>query len=357
MRKVSGIAALVLGLVLIAASGVVRFSLADKLAVMPGDLETQRIYTGTAAVLVNPSSLTGVTIGPGILRNVPITVRHYTEAIDTKGNAALVHDERIVSAGSWIAADLNYRFGIDRKTFSHAGGFPDLAKSNGLTINWPIGTNKHDYIGWIIDAQRAAPVSFLGTAKRGGIETYVFRAVIPTMRIRDPELLKILPPEMSKKQLLQLTPSLELPLKKLKHMDKVLSRLPDPVPLAYTYSNVSTFWVAPATGVVVDHVQHEIRSVGFLKGNKFIPSNALMDMTYRFTPATVKAAAQDAKDGAAQLKLIRSTAPLVALVAGVVLTLLGLVLLVWRRRRPITPAGPPPIETIPAKPREPAGVG
>lgn len=356
MRKVSGIAALLLGLVLIAASGIVRFSLADKLAVMPGDLETQRVYAGNAAVLVNPSSLTGVPVGPGLLRDVPISVRHYTKALDTDGNAALVYDQRTVSTTGYTVADLIYRFGIDRKTFSHAGDFTDVAKSNGLTINWPIGTNKHDYTGWIIDAQRAGPVKYIGTATRGGIETYVFRAVIPTMTIRDPELLKMLPPEMSKKQLLQLTPSLQLSLKKLKHMSKVLDGLPDPVPLTYTYSNVSTYWVAPATGVVVDHVQHEVRSVAFVDGKKTIPGNVLMDMTYRFTPHTVAAAAQDARDGAAQLKLIRSTAPLVALIAGLVLTIVGLLLLVWRRRRPAVPAGPPSIETIPAE-REPARVG
>ena len=354
MRRVSGITALAFGLVLIAASGIVKFSLADKLAVMPGDLETQRIYSGHAAVLVNPSSLTGVPIGPGLLRDASITVRHYTKVLRTDGDAALVHDQRTVSSGSWTVADLNYRFGIDRKKFSHAGDFTGIAKSNGLTINWPISVNTHDYTGWIIDTQRPGPVRYIGQQVRGGIDTYVFRAVVPTTTIRDPELLDLLPATMTKKQLLQLTPSLQLSMKQLKHMSTVLDHLPDPVPLTYTYRTVSTYWVAPATGIVVDHVQHEVRSVAFVDGERVVPANTLMDMTYRFTPATVTAAAQDARDGAAKLRLIRSTVPLMALVVGTVLAVAGLGLLTWRRRRFVGPPTPPPAETITE--RQPVGV-
>jgi hypothetical protein len=64
-----------------------------------------------------------------------------------------------------------------------------------------------------------------------------------------------------------------------------------------------------------------------------------MDMTYQATPDTLAAAAQDARDGAAKMHLIRTTVPWVALLSGVALTILGIALLV-RRRRPRIPDTP-----------------
>ena len=58
-----------------------------------------------------------------------------------------------------------------------------------------------------------------------------------------------------------------------------------------------------------------------------------MDMTYRFTPATVTAAADDAKSAATQLKLLRHTLPVGLLVGGGVLVMIGLLLLTWVRGR------------------------
>lgn len=353
MRKVFGIIALSLGLVLVIAAPLVRWVVAPRMTVLPSDMETLRIYTGVATQIVNPSSLSGTTVGPGVLRNVPVTLRHYTKVLKTDGNNALIADQRVVAIPGYTVADLHYRFGIDRKTFQQGGDFPGVTHQTGLTINWPIGTNKHDYTGWVPDTMTTTPAHYTGEATRGGVATYVFTSTVPTTPIKDPELLKNLPSSMTKAQLLELVPSLGLSQDQLLKMNKLVAGLPDPVPLAYSYTQQATFWVAPASGVVVDMKQREVRSVNFVDGAKLIPVSPVMDMTYTSTPATLAAAAKDAKDNAAQIKLITDTAPAGLLIIGLVLTTGGILLLTVFRRRPA--AAPP----APAEPQrgEMAGVG
>jgi len=354
MRKVSGILALSLGLVLVAAAALVSWLIAPKMTVLPGSTDTLRVYGGNASMLVNPTSLTGTTFGPGVLRNVPITLWHHTKVVRTDGNSALVNDQRSVHVPGFTVADFTYRFGVDRKNMGPSDAFSGVPAHEGLTFNWPIDTQKHDYTGWVADTQSTTRMQYVGVGSRGGEPAYVFRTVVPPTEIRDPQLLSILPKTLTKRQILELTPSLELPLKKLLKTQTILDRLPDPVPMTYKYSLEATYWVAPATGIVIDTTHHEVRGAYFVDGNKAIPATTVMDMTYQALPSTLKAAAQDARDGAAKIHLIRTTVPWVALISGIVLTVLGAAMLAIRRRRP--PLAPSPA-SVTAEPRAPVSVG
>jgi hypothetical protein len=340
MRRFFRTGALILGILLIVLAGLTKWVVAPRMTMLPGDTDTSRYYTGTAAVMSNPTSLTGTLFGPGLLRNVPVTVRHTDKVLSTEGRTALVADQRVVSVPGFTAADLNYRFGVDRKTFQPAGDFADLSKSAGITFNFPMGTQRHDYQGWVPDIQRTTTLTYAGQATRDGVDTYVFKADGPAYVITDPELLKILPSEMTKKDLMQLTPSLGFGKNKLLKLNDQLATLPDPVPLEYTYQGTATFWVAPDSGLIVDMVQSEVRSVQFVAGpQKRIPVTPIMDMTYRMTPASIAAAAQDARDAIKGIQLIEVTAPLVLLGGGILLLIVGLA--IRPRRRPEPPTAPP----------------
>ena len=76
MRKVLGFVALSLGLILIAGAALVSWVFAPRLTVLPADTDALRVLGGNAAMLVNPTSLTGPTYGPGVLRDVPVTLWH-----------------------------------------------------------------------------------------------------------------------------------------------------------------------------------------------------------------------------------------------------------------------------------------
>ena len=200
-------------------------------------------------------------------------------------------------------------------------------------------TQRHDYTGWVSDTGRTVRLHFVREERHGGVATYRFSASAPDHAITDPQLSALMPPSMSKEALLELTPSLQLTTPQLLKLDALMKRLPDPVPLAYTYRFAATFWVAPATGIVVDLRQHDVRTVSFVDGARTIPVAPVMDMAYTSTPASLAAAARDARDATAQLRLIRTTAPAGLLGAGIALVLVGAVLLVSRRRpAPVAPS-------------------
>ena len=339
MRRVLGTVTVAAGVAALSAASVVHWVLVPRLAQLPGNFSTLRVYTGTAAMVANPTYLTAVPMGPGILRDMPITVRHATRVLQTHGTQALVSDERAIDIPGYNVADVTYWFDINRKTFErahYAGWREDAVPSQGVTFNWPMSSKPQDYRAWVPDTQQTVIAHYAGTVPRGGITTYKFTVNVPQARITDPQVLRILPASMTKQQLMKVTPSLELPMKRLLALNKLLSRLPDPVPLAYTYRSNSTFWVAPATGIVVDLRSHEVRTLNFVDASRLVPINPVMNMTYSAPPGTLHAAVSDAKSGAHQLKLLRTTLPWSLLAVGVVLLVVGLVLAAPRKRHSIS---------------------
>ena len=81
MRRISWFIGLVIGVLLIAAAPVVRWGVAPAVTKLPGNTDTIRTYTGTAATVINPSLLTGTLFGPALLHNQPVTVIHHVKVL------------------------------------------------------------------------------------------------------------------------------------------------------------------------------------------------------------------------------------------------------------------------------------
>jgi len=341
MHRRLAVVVTVLGLVLISGAGVVRWVVGPAMSKLPADTYTTRLYAGQATAFVNPTFATDVPSGPGVLHDVAIGVRHTTKVLDTTGSKALVADRRVITLSSGVAADLSYRYAVDRKTFQGTTGFPGAVAATGLTFNWPMGTGQHDYTGWVQDTLMTTPLHYVATVRHGGIQTYEFTAQAGDQIISDPVLNRVLPASMSKTDMLRLTPSLGLSHRQLLALNAVMTKAPDPVPLGYTYRFASTFWIAPDSGIVVDMRQHDVRTTNIVTKTGLVPVAPIMDMTYAFTPPTVTGAVDDAKSAADQLDLVNTTLPLAALLVGVALLLAGVVLFATPRgRHPQAPEGP-----------------
>lgn len=351
MRRISWFIGLVVGILLIAAAPIVRWGVAPAVTVLPGNTDTIRTYTGTAATVINPSLLTGTLYGPALLHNQAVTVIHHVKVLGTSGDNALVSENKKVTLKNQAIADVTHRYAVDRKTIGRGSGYSDVTAQTGVTFNWPIHTKKQNYTGWVSDTQQTTQLVYSGEATRGGVKTYVFKATIPPTRITDPAELKALPAAMSKETLSTMTPSLGLSLDQLKTLSTTLSKLPDPVPFGYLFSGTSTYYVAPDSGVVVDLQAHEVRTSGFIVAGQVVPVGAVLDFSYASPPLTLKSAAADAKDKASQMTLISTTIPLVSLILGVAIVGLLVGVAVTRRRRPTPPS------TMPMQPRELTPVG
>jgi len=95
------------------------------------------------------------------------------------------------------------------------------------------------------------------------------------------------------------------------------------------YSNTRTYWIDPVTGSPLD-LSEEQRRVAVVDGEERL---TMFEATMDFTDETVEERIEAAADGE-KLVLVRTTLPIVLLLAGAVLLVLGLVLHVTRAKSP-----------------------
>jgi hypothetical protein len=337
-RKLS-ITGIALGLLLALGGGLMRWVVAPAMAVLPGDTDTTRTYSGTAAVLLNPAAIASG--GQVLLTNAPITVVHHTKVLGTSGDNALVSDAKTVRTGGTTVAAVDYRYAVNRTDMGEGAGYSGVVKQTGITFNWPIRTQQKDYTGWVADTGRTTVLHYKGTATRGGVQTYVFTANTQVAPITDPQLLSQLPTSMPKAALVQLAGGLGLPSDQLAGLQQLLPALPDPVKFAYNYQATATYWVAPDSGIVVDATEHQVRTIALVTGTTAVPVTRVLDLTFTSPPATLAAAAQDARDKGDAVTLAYVTLPIALASGGVLFVLLGVVGLFMSRRRPPTPQSAP----------------
>jgi hypothetical protein len=90
------------------------------------------------------------------------------------------------------------------------------------------------------------------------------------------------------------------------------------------YSTEKSIWVEPNTGSIIKQTQHEVRTLA--------NGDPLLDLNIAFTDDQVSKNVAEAKDSANQLQLVSSTLPLIGLIAGLVLIVLGAFLAFAGRR-------------------------
>lgn len=339
MRKWISLAAIVVGVVLVVGAGVTRWLVAPKLAVLPGDTDTTRTYTGTAATLFNAQALTSPDAGPALLHHVPVTLTHRTRVLQTDGNNALVADSGTILADGSPVGGFDYRYAVDRTDMGRGTDFAGVVKQSGVTFNFPIHTARHDYPGWVPDTQSTVPLTYEGTARDGDLDTYVFSTHSKPTLITDPQTLKALPTGLPKATVTALAGTLGLPAGALNALKQVLPTLPDPVPFSYTFQTVATYWVEPTTGEIVDLRERDVRTLALQVGNQLVPVTPVLDMSYTSEPASLAAAVEQARRDAGQIELVYGKLPATAFIAGVVLMIGGTLGISFaRRRRAVAPA-------------------
>jgi hypothetical protein len=322
-----------LGVVLLLAAAGVRWIAAPHLAVLPSDTNTTRTYTGTAATLLNAKALTSADAGPLLLTDVAVTLPHTTKVLQTKGDNALVSDAGTIVADGSTVAGYSYRYAVNRTSMERGTGFSNVTDQHGVTFNWPIRTTKQNYTAWLSDTQATTPLTYTGTAERGGLATFVYKLASPSGAITDPETLQSLPAALPKATFAALSASLGLPAAQLDGLQQVLAAEPDPVPLNYTYQVSATYWVQPTTGEIVDLQEREVTTLVLKAGSTVVPITPILDVNYTSSASQLAAAAKDARHDADQINLVYRTGPLALLIAGVVLIAVGGLLAGLRRSR------------------------
>jgi hypothetical protein len=332
--KTVGLAVLLLGIVLIVAALVVKFVILPGQAQWPDDVDSTRTYDGTLHVMLNPQALGSMDLANLFLREVPITLSRHVTTEEAEGGKAIVRevakmigpgDQEIQGSDTWYAIDRKTMNAISKDEVSDLNNSDKITDREGLVIGFPIGTKAEDYEGWSSDFQTTVKTSYVKEEERGGLDTYVFESSSLPKETMDPEMLAIFPPAVPKDLLISLAQTLELPAGMREQFATILPNLPDPVPLKYTYEYETTYWVEPATGVLIDYDKHEAYKIALqiegLPGP--VPVTPVFEQSYHTSAASVEDAVKDAKDAKGQLNTFGTTIPIALGVIGLVLALVG----------------------------------
>ncbi|WP_018348544.1 porin PorA family protein [Longispora albida] len=307
-----------LGALLVASAAVLNWVVVPGSKQLPEDTNTTRQFSGTAKYLLNPQAVAAGDLANALLSNVPVTAERTVKVQATDGDAAKVSDLRSLKGptGQELGkSDTTYA--VDRKTLEKAGKKPagwTVTDHQGLTVSWSIGAEKKEYTAWLNETKTTTAVKFVREETKGGVSSYVYEATSAAAPIKDEQVLAALPKALPAKALAALAPKLPIPDSAKGQLSQALPALGDPVPLSYTYEVKSSYWVEPATGLVVDTERTEIRKV-VIGGSLAVP---IYEVSTKFTDASVTAAAKDATDKRDSLNTYGKTLPLGLLVAGLV---------------------------------------
>ncbi|HEX6498847.1 MAG TPA: porin PorA family protein [Micromonosporaceae bacterium] len=331
-----GIGLAVIGLLCLAAAAILRWAVLPSQARLPADENTARQYQGTAKVLVDPRALSTGDLRAALVTNAPVTAQRTVKTLATSGDVAEVQDVRTLTGGGRTLGQTTATYAVDRTTLAASPTHPadwNVTPAQGLTVSWPIGAEKKDYTGWVQETRSTTTLKYLRQEARQGVDTYVYQATTDPAPIKDPQVLDTLPRSLPVSTLTALSGAASIPPDVQAQLARLLPGLANPVPLSYTYQSQSTYWVQPTTGIVVDTQREEIRKAGASVAGK--PVAAVLpvyDVSTAFTGQSAKAAATDAQDKADKINLYGDTLPLILLIVGAIVLVVGLALLLLTRR-------------------------
>ena len=319
-----------IGAVLIVLGVGVRFVVVPVATKLPGNTNLGVTYSGRATLL-NSSALQSGDTKNVIAANVPTTVDRRLKVTSIHGDTAIVSDELTIHAGSKTLPS-DHVYALDRTTLEGITPPPGIAVEpsvGALSSAFPIGPEANDSYRYYDSTTRGiVPISYTGHATRDGRSVNVY-TIASTGAVKDPGLLKLLPPSLPKKLVASLAPLLPTAVR-AKITPATLAVLPSPVPLSYTGTTNIVAYVDSQTGVPIDETVSEQVVVNVAAGAQRLSLIPVFALDFRVTPASVKYLADKARTAGELLTLMKVIVPIALVVIGVVL----LVIAILRRHKP-----------------------
>ncbi|WP_409484222.1 DUF3068 domain-containing protein [Arsenicicoccus dermatophilus] len=322
MRRILGGLAVFLGIVALVI-GLNANGIYHRLAKVPLDMRTRPVSEGTGVSILSITRPEGSTA----LKVEQLTDQKVTNTRNIIGIPGQVpEDERDstaywqvgfqtgITGGPWLDRSED-GVSIDRTTgmaTNCCGDYASTPGSNGvmqrgeiahegLFFKFPFDAQRRTYPFWDAQLRRAVDAEFVRTDTLQGLDVNVYRQRIPTTR---------------------------LPGTRPVPRSWYGSTEPGDVASSVDYANTRTFWVEPATGVII-------------KGQEQIDRRLVSDLgtitlvkgTIGYDGATQRAYADEYGPKARQITFVRDLLGPIGVVTGLLLTVLGLVL-IWRQGRP-----------------------
>jgi hypothetical protein len=333
MRK--GTLLLTAGAVLLLAAGAVtRFVVLPMVRQVPSDVDSVTRYTGTISML-NPAALTAGDASKLFLTNVPVTAEQHVKAVSVSGSTVVMSSDTTVKGpdGATIITS-NHVYSLDRVKLDAA---PVPAGSNaethtGLALAFPLTPEQKDYPYWDSTTQTASTAKYTKTETKGGRNAYVYTTHAEGP-IKDAKVQAMLPAALPTAALRLIAASLPAALQQA--LAQILPTLPDNIPLSYTSTTDTTFWVDSATGIVLDVNQKQVIKAQLSGPLAAAQLPAVFDLSIRNTEETTKSSAESAAKAESGVTLIGTYIPLGLGALGLVLLVFAIITAARKRPTPV----------------------
>ena len=334
MRK-AAITSGVIGLILLIAAALLAWWITPSYAArVPSDYNKTRTYDGTIHTLLNQTALATGNLGAAVRSNLPATISQNVKTQQTSGNTALMQDTRTIKTGSTAVGSTVYHYALNRQTLMATRSHPSnwsVIPASGLTVSWPFGAKKQTYTGWLPYTETTTPLKYVTQVQQGGTTTYQYQATVPPTPIKDPQLLSKLPTALPRTLLTSLEHAGLIPAAQAATLARDFPGT-GPVPLGYTYQASNTYWVSPATGLVVNLRNNETQMGGIkLPTGTIVPLIPVLSYSYHMSSASMSQAVNDATSGSSAITVLGVTLPIIFAALGFLLLVLAVFL--WMRKR------------------------
>ncbi|NPC95321.1 DUF3068 domain-containing protein [Nocardioides sp. zg-DK7169] len=297
-----------LGVFLLVAAALLKFYAYPKLAVAPIDQDSETTLTAEGAVIfdTDPSMLTEIMVDLTAVSTTRGDVEASREASDDQGTDVRVwaDTQTITSDDGEIRSQSRGRAAFDAHTgeaVDCCGGFSETTedervavKREGLVYKFPFGTEKETYDWWDGTAGTAVPAEFVEETDIDGLAVYKFEADLPAAVVGTREV----------------------------PASVVGERGNDNVEADVVYANKRTFYVEPVTGAVIKRVEEQ-RSTLAIDGEERATTT---EANLSYTDDQVAANVEEYESKASLLSMVNGLFPILGLILGLVLIVLGIVL-------------------------------
>ncbi|MGN9821647.1 porin PorA family protein [Streptomyces sp. SD11] len=335
----SSIVLITVAVVLVAVATVVRFVLAPNATKLPADTDQTVHYAGEAMMLDSKALRFGDT-AHALKSDIPITVNRRLQVTSTHGDTAVLKDATTIHLGKQSLPSVK-TYALDRE--SRRGTSPPASKSvepsrGALSSAFPPDAAQDNSYRYYDSMTRSiVPIRYTGTARREGRAVNVYTITV-SAPVKDPEVLKPLPPALSKQLVTKLRPELDSTAR-ARLTPAVLSALPNPVPIAYQGRSTLVAYIDQQTGIAIDQTVTRTVVASTTVGGEPTLLMPVSSFAFSVTPASVGELGDKADSAGLLLTLLTDVTPLVLLA---VAALLLIYLLQRRTRQPDAPASQKP---------------
>ena len=302
MRRFLGPILFGLGAFLLVAGLLLKFYAYPRVAVAPIDQDSVTKLQATGAEVFDTTTLKPITTDLSIqsrtVGDVKASEKEGNNVRVWVGTTSIRSDDGVVRSRSTERSPFD---ATTAKAVNCCGAFDESTegdrtpvKRTGLVWKWPFDTQKQDYQVWDGTLGKAVTAKYVRESSVKGLKTYEFKLTVPRTKVG----------------------TTQVPASVVGGVGNAN------VEADNMYSTTNTYQIEPYTGAIVTQSLASNNTLAVDGEDKVTTTKA--DIQY--TPATVDSNVKDFKSKANLVKLVKTTGPIIAVVLGLILLVLGFIL-------------------------------